>query len=49
MDTAHGPVTRTAIQLRNKLRTLGEKLTTPQIEQIAAKYQMQLAYAGRRV
>lgn len=49
MDTAHGPVTRTAIQLRNKLRTLGEKLTTPQVEQIAAKYQVQLAYAGRRV
>ena len=31
----------------NKLRTLDEKLTTPQVEQIAAKYQIELVEYGK--
>lgn len=44
--TEFGTVRRRPIEVRNKLRTLGEKLTTPQVEQIAAKYQIELAEGG---
>lgn len=42
-------VRRTPIDVRNKLRALGEKLTTPQVEQIAAKYRIRLyrTHAGQ--
>ncbi len=44
--TELGTVRRTPIEVRNKLRAVGEKLTTPQIEQIAAKYRIELADGG---
>jgi hypothetical protein len=44
--TEFGTVRRTPIEVRNKLRALGEKLTTPQIEQIAAKYRIELSDGG---
>jgi hypothetical protein len=48
VKTAHGDVRRTAVEVRNKLRTDGEKLTTPQVEQIAAKFQIVLAFGGSK-
>jgi hypothetical protein len=44
--TEFGTVRRTPIEVRNKLRALAEKLTTPQIEQIAAKYRIELSDGG---
>ena len=44
--TEFGTARRTPIEVRNKLRALGEKLTTPQIEQIAAKYRIELSNGG---
>lgn len=41
-----GTVRRTPIEVRNKLRAAGKKLTTPQVEQIAAKYRIELADGG---
>mgnify|MGYP001053687387 CR=1 FL=1 len=46
VDTEYGPVRRTPVQVRDKLRTLGHKLNTPQIEQIAAKFLIELAEGG---
>lgn len=43
VSTEFGTVQRTPIEVRNKLRVAGEKLTTPQVEQIAAKYRIELA------
>ena len=47
VTTKHGDVRLTAVEVRNKLRADGEKLTTPQVEQIAAKFQIVLAFGGR--
>jgi hypothetical protein len=44
--TEFGTVLRRPIEVRNKLRALGEKLTTPQVEQIAAKHRIELAEGG---
>lgn len=38
---------RTPIDLHNKLRAMGEKLTSPQVEQIAAKYRIELAEGAK--
>ncbi|WP_223535361.1 hypothetical protein [Pseudomonas sp. GL-B-16] len=46
VTTEFGTVRRTPIEVRNKLRAVGEKLTTPQVEQIAAKYRIELADGG---
>jgi hypothetical protein len=46
LATEFGTVRRTPIEVRNKLRAAGEKLTTPQIEQIAAKYRIELGDGG---
>ena len=46
VTTEFGTVRRTPIEVRNKLRAVGEKLTTPQIEQIAAKYRIELGDGG---
>ena len=45
--TEFGTVRRTPIDVRNKLRALGEKLMTPQVEQIAAKHRIELAHGGK--
>jgi hypothetical protein len=45
--TEFGTVRRTPIEVRNKLRAVGEKLTTPQVEQIAARYSIELAEGGK--
>jgi len=45
--TEFGTVRQTPIEVRNKLRALGEKLTTPQVEQIAARYSIELAQGGK--
>ncbi|MCY1400985.1 hypothetical protein D9M71_160930 [compost metagenome] len=47
-ETQFGTVRRTAIEIRNKLRNHGEKLTTPQVEQIAAKFLIAIADRARR-
>jgi len=47
MESEFGTVRRMPIEVRNKLRAMGEKLTTPQVEQIAAKYQIELAEGGK--
>ncbi|MGY2183330.1 hypothetical protein [Pseudomonas agarici] len=44
--TEFGTVRRTPVEVRNRLRALGEKLTTPQVEQIAAKYRIELSDGG---
>ena len=41
-----GVIRRTPIQVRNKLRELGVKLTTPQVEQIAAKHLIRMRDDG---
>jgi len=47
VETEFGIIRRTPTEVRNKLRTLGEKLTTPQVEQIAAKFRIELAEGGK--
>jgi len=41
-----GVIRRTSIQVRNKLRELGVKLTMPQVEQIAAKHLIRMRDDG---
>lgn len=45
--TEFGPVRLNAKELRNKMRTLGESMTTPQIEQLCARFGIKLAEGGR--
>jgi hypothetical protein len=45
--TEFGTVRRTPIEVRNKLRAPSEKLTTPQVEHIAARYCIELAQGGK--
>lgn len=47
LQTEFGPVRLTAKELRNKMRTLGEPMTTPQIEQLCARFGIKLAERGR--
>lgn len=47
VKTKHGEIRRTAPQLRDKLRSLGEKMTTPAIEQLATRLNVLLAAGGR--
>ena len=47
LQTEFGPVRLTAKELRNKMRTLGEPMTTPQIEQLCARFGIKLAEGGR--
>ena len=47
MVSEYGNVLRTPIEVRDMLRIRGEKLSTPQIEQIAARYRIELAEGGK--
>ena len=48
ITTNHGEVRRTAMEIRKKLLGMGERVTGPQIEQSAAKFQIILAFAGAK-
>lgn len=45
--TTCGPVRRNAGQLRDALRKIGHKMTTPAVEQMAARLGVRLADGGR--
>jgi uncharacterized protein YqeY len=47
MVSEYGNVLRTPIEVRDMLRIRGEKLSTPQVEQIAARYRIELAEGGK--
>lgn len=47
MLSEYGNVLRTPIEVRDMLRIRGEKLSTPQVEQIAARYRIELAEGGK--
>lgn len=47
INTGFGPVRLNAKELRNKMRTLGEAMTTPQIEQLCARFGIKLAEGSR--
>lgn len=47
LQTEFGPVRLSSKELRNKMRTLGEPMTTPQIEQLCARFGIKLAERGR--
>lgn len=47
MVSEYGNVLHTSIEVRDMLRIRGERLTTPQVEQIAAKYRIELAQRGK--
>jgi hypothetical protein len=47
MESEFGTVRLMPIEVRNKLPALGEKLSTPQVEQIAAECQIKLAEGGK--
>ena len=47
LQTEFGQIRLSAKELRNKMRTLGDPLTTPQIEQLCARFGIKLAEGGR--
>jgi uncharacterized protein YqeY len=47
MVSEYGNVLRTPIEVRDMLRIRGEKLSTPQVEQIAARHRIELAEGGK--
>lgn len=47
LQTEFGQIRLSAKELRNKMRTLGEPMTTPQIEQLCARFGIKLAEGGR--
>lgn len=47
LETEFGDIRLSAKELRNKMRTLGEPMTTPQIEQLCARFGIKLAEGGR--
>lgn len=47
LQTEFGSVRRSSKELRNRMRELGEPMTTPQIEQLCARFGIKLAERGR--
>lgn len=47
LQTEFGPVRLSAKELRNKMRALDEPMTTPQVEQLCARFGIKLAEYGR--